>query len=189
MQDRITADLRESIAAVEATIEECLPTIVEAAEAVIHCYREGGMVLIAGNGGSAADAQHFVGEMLGWFLDKQRGPLPAIALTTNTSVLTSIGNDASMDEVFSRQLEALAAPGDVFIALSTSGESPNVLRAVGAAKSIGAKTVGLSGRPDCALAQRADIAIAVPADLTPHVQIAHAAVLHAICRMVDEEEW
>jgi len=189
MQDRIAADLRESIAAVEATLEHCLPAIVEAAEAIIHCYEEGGMVLIAGNGGSAADAQHFVGEMLGWFLDKQRGPLPAIALTTNTSVLTSISNDASVDVVFARQLEALAAPEDVFIAISTSGESVNILRAVGAAKSIGARTIALSGRPDCALAQRADIAIAVPADLTPHTQIAHAAVLHAICRMVDEREW
>jgi len=189
MQDRIAADLRESIAAIEATIDQCLPFVVEAAEAIVHCYEEGGMVLIAGNGGSAADAQHFVGEMLGWFLDKQRGPLPAIALTTDTSVLTSISNDASVDVVFSRQLEALAAPEDVFIAISTSGESPNVLRAVEAAKAIGAKTVALCGRPGCTLSRKADIAIAVPADLTPHVQIAHAAVLHAICRMVDERQW
>ena len=189
MQDRIAADLRESIAAIEATVDQCLPTVVEAAEAIIHCYEEGGMVLIAGNGGSAADAQHFVGEMLGWFLDKQRGPLPAIALTTDTSVLTSISNDASVDVVFSRQLEALAAPEDVFIAISTSGESPNILRAVETARAIGAKTVALCGPPGSKLAGKADITIAVPAELAPHIQVAHAAVLHAICRMVDEREW
>jgi len=189
MQDRITADLRESIAAIEATIEQCLPSIVEAAETIIHCYEEGGMVLVAGNGGSAADAQHFVGEMLGWFLDRSRGPLPAIALTTDTSVLTSISNDASVEVVFSRQLEALAAPEDVFIAISTSGESPNILQAVDTARTIGAKTVALCGPPGSKLAGKADIVIAVPADLTPHIQIAHAAILHAICRMIDEQEW
>jgi D-sedoheptulose 7-phosphate isomerase len=188
MQDRIAEDLRESIAAIEATIRDCLPPIAQAAEAIIECYAQGGMVLIAGNGGSAADAQHFVGEMLGWFLDKNRGPLPAIALTTDTSVLTSISNDASVEVMFSRQLEALAAPEDVFIALSTSGESPNILRAVETAHAIGARTVALCG-PQGSLAQKADIAIAVPAGLTPHVQIAHAVVLHAICRMVDEREW
>jgi D-sedoheptulose 7-phosphate isomerase len=189
MQDRIVADLRASVAAIEVTLDRCLPAIVEAAEAIIECYDEGGMVLIAGNGGSAADAQHFVGEMLGWFLDKSRGPLPAIALTTDTSVLTSISNDASVDVVFSRQLEALAAPEDVFIGLSTSGESPNILRAVETARSVGAKTIALCGPPGSALSEKADIVIAVPAELTPHIQIAHAAVLHAICRMVDEREW
>ena len=189
MQERIADDLKQSVAAIEATIETCLPEITQAAEAIIECYDQGGMVLIAGNGGSAADAQHFVGEMLGWFLNKGRGPLPAIALTTDTSVLTSISNDASVDVVFSRQLEALAAPEDVFIALSTSGESANILRAVDTAREIGAKTVALCGPPGSALSKRADIAIAVPAELTPHIQIAHAAALHAICRMVDEREW
>lgn len=188
MQDRIAGDMRESIAAVEATIRDCLPTIAQAAEAIIECYGQGGMVLIAGNGGSAADAQHFVGEMLGWFLDKARGPLPAISLTTDTSVLTSISNDASVDVVFSRQLEALAAPEDVFIGISTSGESANILRAMETARAIGAKTVALCG-PRGSLAEKADLAICVPAELTPHIQIAHAAVLHAVCRMVDEREW
>ncbi len=189
MESSITDDLRESMAAIERTIDECLPVIARAAEVVIDCYRQGAKVLIAGNGGSAADAQHFAGEMLGWFLDKERGPLPAIALTTDTSVLTSISNDASVDVVFARQVEAHARKGDVFIGLSTSGRSANVLKATEAAREAGATTIALCGRPGSPLAEQADIAICVPADLTPHVQIAHAAVLHAICRAVDEQQW
>jgi D-sedoheptulose 7-phosphate isomerase len=189
MESRIAGDLRQSVAAIEQTIEECLPSIARAAQTVIDCYRQGGKVLIAGNGGSAADAQHFAGEMLGWFLDKRRGPLPAIALTTDTSVLTSISNDASVDVVFARQVEAHARKGDIFIGISTSGQSPNILRAVEAAGQAGATTIALCGRPGSPLAEQADIAVCIPADLTPHIQIAHAAVLHAICRMVDEQHW
>jgi phosphoheptose isomerase len=189
MESEIADDLRQSIAAIEQTIAECLPSIASAAQAVIDCYRGGGKVLIAGNGGSAADAQHFAGEMLGWFLDKGRGPLPAIALTTDTSVLTSISNDASVDVVFARQVEAHAREGDVFIGISTSGQSANILQAVQAAREAGASTIALCGRPGSSLSEAADMAICVPADLTPHIQIAHAAVLHAICRMVDEQQW
>jgi len=185
MNDRIIGDLRQSGAAIEATIELCVPEIRRAAEAIIACYRQGRKVLIAGNGGSAADAQHFAGEMVGWFLDKKRGPLPAIALTTDTSVLTAIANDASVEAVFARQVEALAQGGDVFIGLSTSGSSRNVLAAVAAARQAGATTIALCGRPDSPLGQAADIEIAIPADLTPHIQIGHAAVLHCLCRMVD----
>lgn len=189
MESKIADDLRESVAAIEQAIEDCLPSIARAARAVIDCYQAGGKVLIAGNGGSAADAQHFAGEMLGWFLDKERGPLPAIALTTDTSVLTSISNDASVDVVFARQVEAHASAGDVFIGISTSGESTNILRAIEAAKGAGATTVALCGQPGSSLSGMADIAICVPAKLTPHIQIAHAAILHAICRLVDEHGW
>jgi D-sedoheptulose 7-phosphate isomerase len=185
MQDRIAADLRQSIAAIEGVLAACLPEVARAAEALTACYRAGGKALIAGNGGSAADAQHFAGEMMGWFLDKQRGPLPAVALTTDTSVLTSISNDASVEVVFARQVEALARPGDVFIGLSTSGASANVLAAVRAAREAGAVTIALCGPPGSALSRAADIVIAAPAELTPHIQIAHAAVLHCLCRMVD----
>ena len=187
MDQRIRDDLQSSADAIQATIDACRPDIARAAQAVVDCYRSGGKVLIAGNGGSAADAQHFAGEMLGWFLDKGRGPLPAIALTTDTSVLTSISNDASVEVVFARQVEAHAQPGDLFIGISTSGRSPNILRAVEAARHAGATAVALCGKPGSPLAEAADIAVCVPAELTPHVQIAHAAVLHAICRMVDEE--
>lgn len=189
MESEIADDLRQSVAAIERTIETCLPAIAQAARAVIDCYRHSGKVLIAGNGGSAADAQHFAGEMLGWFLDKGRRPLPAIALTTDTSVLTSISNDASVDVVFSRQVQAHAREGDVFIGISTSGQSANIIQATDAARDAGAVTIALCGPPGSPLAERADIAICVPADPTPHIQIAHAAILHAICRMVDEQSW
>jgi len=185
MDTRIIDDLRQSAAAIEVTVASCVPQVRRAAEAIIECYRNGGKVLIAGNGGSAADAQHFAGEMMGWFLDRARGPLPAIALTTDTSVLTSISNDASVEVVFARQVEALAQPGDVFIGISTSGQSPNILAAVDAAHQRGATTIALCGPPGSPLSQAADIVIAVSADLTPHIQIAHAAILHCLCRMVD----
>ena len=186
MEDRIVADLEQSVGAIQGALAACLSEVRQAAEALIGCYRSGGKVLIAGNGGSAADAQHLAGEMMGWFLDKQRGPLPAIALTTDTSVLTSISNDASVEVVFARQVQALAREADVFIGISTSGRSPNILAAVQAAREAGAGTIALCGRPGSPLSQVADIAVAVPADLTPHIQIAHAAILHCLCRMVDE---
>lgn len=188
MDKVLQEDLRQSAAAIEATIDACLPQIARAAAAVVECFRQGHKVLIAGNGGSAADAQHFAGEMLGWFLDKARGPLPAIALTTDSSVLTSISNDASVDLIFARQVRAHAEPGDVFIGISTSGCSANIIEAAKAAKDARGRTIALCGPPGSPLSQAADIAICIPADLTPHIQIAHAAVLHAICRLVDERQ-
>ncbi len=187
MQEKLRGDLTESMAAIEATIATCLPDVTAAAEAVVECYRAGGKVLIAGNGGSAADAQHFAGEMLGWFLDRERRPLPAIALTTDTSVLTSIANDASVEAIFARQVEGHGQAGDAFIGISTSGASATILEAMKTAKALGMTTIALCGKPGSPIAESVDIAISVPAELTPHIQIAHASVLHGICRMVDEE--
>jgi D-sedoheptulose 7-phosphate isomerase len=188
MRDVLTVEIDELIASLGSVLRAKIPTIERAAKAVVATYREGGKVLIAGNGGSAADAQHFAGEMMGWFLDKERDPFPAIALTTDTSVMTSIANDSRFENVFARQVIGLGAPEDVFIGISTSGKSPNVIRAVRAAKAaVGMRTIALCGEPGSPLAAMADVIIEVPGCLTPGIQAIHHAVLHGICRVVELE--
>jgi D-sedoheptulose 7-phosphate isomerase len=143
-----------------------------------------GKILVCGNGGSAADAQHFAGEMVGRFM-LERPALPAIALTVDSSVLTAVGNDYGYAEVFARQVEALGRAGDVLLALSTSGNSPNVLRALAAAREAGMATVGLTGRGGGKMAALCDRLLAVPHDLTPLVQEIHGACGHLLCRLVE----
>jgi D-sedoheptulose 7-phosphate isomerase len=153
---------------------------------IIRAYKAGGKVIFFGNGGSAADAQHLAGELVGRF-KKDRQALPAIALTTNTSILTAIANDYGYDRVFSRQLEALATDKDVVIGISTSGNSPNVIEAIRTAKKKGAKTVGLTGQDGGKLAKIADLALRVPSDNFSRVQEAHITIGHIICELVERE--
>jgi D-sedoheptulose 7-phosphate isomerase len=146
----------------------------------------GNKMLVCGNGGSAADAQHFAAELVGMF-NKRRAPLPAIALTTNTSVLTAVGNDFGFDHVFERQVEALGRKGDVLFALSTSGNSPNVLLAVEKAKAMGVYTIGLLGKGGGKIGKAVDLAIIVPSSDTPRIQECHLITYHAISEKIEED--
>jgi D-sedoheptulose 7-phosphate isomerase len=149
-------------------------TIAEAAGVIAAALDKGGKILVMGNGGSAADSQHLAAEMVGRFLLERRA-LPAIALTTDTSILTAVGNDYGFDEVFKRQVEALAVPGDIVIGISTSGHSNNVFHALMAANSIGCKTIGLLGRDGGNIGGIVDLNLTVPVVETPHIQEAHVA--------------
>jgi D-sedoheptulose 7-phosphate isomerase len=182
----IAAALRESMAVKALLIEQHLPTIARITEMLAAAFRSGGKVVLFGNGGSAADAQHVAAEMVNRFLLERRA-LPAMALTTDTSILTSMANDAGFERVFARQVEALVCEGDVAIALSTSGNSPNVLDGILAARERGAKTIGFTGRDGGKLVELVDICFCVPSDSTPRIQEAHVTVLHAICEVVEQE--
>jgi D-sedoheptulose 7-phosphate isomerase len=153
---------------------------------IIASYRAGGKVILLGNGGSAADAQHIAAELVGRF-KLERQALPAIALSTNTSTLTALANDYGYDTVFSRQLEAFASEKDVVIGISTSGESPNVIEAMKTAKRKGAKTIGLTGRSGAKLAEVVDLILTVPSDSTARIQEAHITIGHIVCELVERE--
>jgi len=158
--------------------------IHEIAEAITAAFRGGHKLLIAGNGGSAADAQHIAGEFLSR-LNFDRNPLPAIALTTDSSVLTAIGNDYGFDRTFERQVRGLGQPGDVFIAISTSGRSANVIAALKAAREIGLTTIGFTGSGARPMAPLCDHCLAAPAEETPLIQQIHIVAAHAICGLVE----
>lgn len=144
----------------------------------------GGRVILMGNGGSAADAQHIAAELVGRFRLERR-PLPAISLCTDPSVVTALGNDYGYDRVFARQVEAIAAPGDVVVGITTSGRSPNVIRALAAARARGCHTVGLTGKSRGEMEGVCDILISVPSDETARIQEAHTTIGHAICELVE----
>jgi len=154
------------------------------AGAVLEALRKGRRVYLCGNGGSAADAQHIAGEFVGRFM-KERDPLPCVALTTDTSVLTCLGNDYGFDKVFERQVEAMVQEGDVLIALSTSGNSPNVLRAVEAARRRGATVLGFAGRGGGKLKDLADLCLVAPAQESPRIQELHITCGHVLCALVE----
>ena len=160
--------------------------VEEMADKVLDALRGGHRVYLCGNGGSAADAQHIAGEFVGRFV-KERAPLPCVALTTDTSVLTCLGNDYSFDAIFERQVNALVEKGDVLIAISTSGNSPNILRAVEAAKRRGALTLGFSGRGGGKLKGLADLCLVAPADESPRIQELHITCGHIICEIVERK--
>ncbi|MEW6426550.1 MAG: D-sedoheptulose 7-phosphate isomerase [Thermodesulfobacteriota bacterium] len=186
IQGIIQDSLRESIEVKRRFAETGSGDIIRAAEAVAAAFKSGGKLLICGNGGSAADAQHVAAEFVNRFLLDRR-PLPAIALTTDSSVLTSIGNDFSYEEVFAKQVRALAGKGDILLAISTSGNSPNVLRAILAARQTEAVTVvGLTGEGGGRMASLCDILIAVPSRYTPAIQESHLWAEHLLCQLVDE---
>jgi D-sedoheptulose 7-phosphate isomerase len=147
--------------------------------------KNGGHLFFCGNGGSAADAQHLAAELVGRFL-KERKPLAATALSCNTSTMTAVGNDYGYDVIFSRQIEGLAKKGDILFAISTSGNSKNVVLAVQSAKAMGVKTVGITGSKGGKLAELCDTCIKVPSDHTPRIQEMHIAVGHMICEIIDE---
>jgi len=192
----MNADSAQSLAA--ARIRDCtalmqslaetpayLSTLVKVAEAMTKCLRSGNKILFFGNGGSAADAQHLAAELSGRFL-KERKSLSGWALTTNSSVLTAIGNDYSFDDVFARQVQGIGNPDDVAFAITTSGNSPNVLRAVDVARDMKLVTVGLTGRTGGKLRSVADHCICIPSDQTPRIQEAHILTGHILCELIEE---
>ena len=160
--------------------------VEHAVEAMVQALGTGKLVLACGNGGSAADAQHMVGELVGRFL-REREPWPAMALTTDTSILTSISNDYGFDQVFQRQVAAFGQPGGVFIGFSTSGESRNVLNAAREARCRGMKVIAFTGQTPSSLSDHADIVLSVPVTSTPLVQEVHGVLLHVVCDMVEAE--
>ena len=151
----------------------------------IRAYRENHKILIAGNGGSAADAQHFAGELLSRFYF-DRPPLAAVALSTDSSVLTAIANDYGYEHVFSRQVQALGVAGDIFIGISTSGNSPNILNALAQAKTQGLTTIGLTGQSGGKMKDLCDICLRAPSDCTPRIQECHLVLEHALCTCIEE---
>jgi D-sedoheptulose 7-phosphate isomerase len=159
-------------------------TVRAIAQAVECALRGGGKLLIAGNGGSAADAQHIAGEFISRF-NFDRGALAAIALTTDSSILTAIGNDYGFEQVFERQVRGLGRPGDVLMAISTSGRSPNVLAALKAARELGLVTVGLTGATGGTMRSLCDICLSAPSDETPLIQQVHIVAFHAVCGLVE----
>jgi D-sedoheptulose 7-phosphate isomerase len=183
-EEAIVQYLNES-ASVMASCGELLPSrIVAAGELICKCLDSGGKVLVCGNGGSAADAQHLAAELTGRFL-KHRRAFAAIALTTDTSAITSISNDYGFDHVFARQVEALGRAGDVLVAFSTSGKSPSIIKAIKTAKAAQMKVVGLTGQTGGEMPPPCDVCIHVPSDYTPHIQEAHGAIIHVLCKYVE----
>lgn len=166
------------------TDKALLNQVVECAETIVDTLRKGGKVLIAGNGGSAADAQHIAGEFVSRF-NYDRPGLAAIALTTDTSILTAIGNDYGYERLFSRQVQALGREGDVFIGITTSGNSANVLEALKTAKDAGLKTIGFTGSTGGKMAGICDITLRMPSPETPKIQEGHIAIGHIICGLVE----
>jgi D-sedoheptulose 7-phosphate isomerase len=181
---RIVAEI-DTILASFTKLRGCAADINAAGRILVAAIQSGGKVMFCGNGGSAADAQHLAAELSGRFL-QDRKSLAGLALTTDTSALTAIGNDFGFDHVFSRPLRGLGRAGDALVAISTSGNSANVLEAIKAAREIGIKVVGLTGAKGGKLADAADICIKAPADRTDHIQEMHIAVGHMLCGIVEE---
>lgn len=184
VEDIIVRIFRESIQIKEAFLNENLSKIVKVVDAVTAALKGGNKILLFGNGGSAADAQHIAAEFVNRFII-ERPPLPAVALTTDTSIITSIANDYDFSEVFAKQIRAIGQPGDVAWGLSTSGTSPNVVKALEAAKKVEMITVGLTGRDGGHIARIVDHSLIVPSNITPRVQEVHVTIAHVICEMVD----
>ncbi len=180
--------IKQSIAAKQAILEnkETVQTIKKVADVIVNAYKNNKKVLTAGNGGSAADAQHIAAELVSRFYFDRPG-LAAIALTTDTSILTAVGNDYGYDMTFSRQVQANAQEGDVFIGISTSGNSKNVIAAINEAKNKGVITVGLVGQKDCKMDDLCDYIIKVPTSDTPKIQESHIMIGHIICAIVEDE--
>ena len=186
MKTIVQRQLAQSIATMQAVLADdaIADTIVRLSELTAATMKAGGKLLVAGNGGSAADAQHLVAEFVGRLVIN-RPALRAIALTTDTSILTAVGNDFSFDHVIERQVEALGAPGDVFLGISTSGNSKNILKAVRLAKQMGLTTVGFSGNDGGELARLCDLNVIVPSNVTMNIQEAHLALEHIFCMLVE----
>ena len=186
MRQIVVDQLHESARVKQKTAEFLADAIVGASQMIIDSYRRGGKVLLIGNGGSAADAQHIAGELVGKF-KLERKALPAMALTTNTSILTALGNDYHYDVVFARKVEAFANhQADVLIAISTSGNSPNILRAVEMAKSRGISVIGLLGKGGGKVKDLVDLALIVPSDDTQRIQETHITIGHIMCDLVEQ---
>lgn len=185
MEQMVNQILRESLGVQEAFVETTLSGIVTLAERMVEAFKTGRKLLIAGNGGSAADAQHMAAEFVNRFA-MERPPLPALALTTDTSILTSIGNDYGFDEIFSKQIRALGKKGDLLLVITTSGTSPNLLAAADTARGMGLFTAGLLGRDGGKVAARLDLPLIARSEVTARVQEAHALVIHILCHLVEQ---
>lgn len=186
MRDSILKDLRDSAELLNLIREDSglVETICEAASIAIAALKAGNKIMFAGNGGSAADAQHFAGEMVNRFYF-DRPPLAAMALSTDTSVITAISNDAGYDFIFARQVRAVGRAGDVFVGISTSGKSPNVIGALRVCREMRIATVGMTGNSGEEMADLCDCRIRIPSGETPRIQEAHAVVGHAVCRLIE----
>lgn len=184
-KERIATVVAESLEAKRRFFTERAAELVALADAIAERVRAGGKVLVFGNGGSAADAQHFAGELVGRFT-KEGPPIPALALTTDSSIMTAVGNDYGYEYVFKRQLEAHARPGDIAVGISTSGNSKNVLEAMKVAKSRGLLTVGMTGEGGGQLAALVDHLFAAPSKETPRIQEVHHLMNHILCELLEE---
>lgn len=178
------ASLRESGSSMRRLEHACASAVAAAAEAAIACLQNGGTLYFCGNGGSAADAQHLAAELAGRYTF-DRPPLPAVALTTNASSVTAIGNDYGYEQVFSRQLEGLGTAGDVLVAITTSGGSANVTRAVDVAQRMGLTVIGFTGAKGSTFAAKCDYALITPSFSTPRIQEGHIAMGHALCELIE----
>ncbi len=185
MKEKIIAAFRESAALKERFAKENAAAIEEAARQIAEAFSQGGKLLLFGNGGSATDASHIAAEFVNRF-SMERPPLPAIALNTDMAALTAISNDYGFQDIYAKQLKALASEGDIAIAISTSGASANILKAVETAKRKKLKVIAFTGQKGAKLASKADIAFVVPSSETPRIQEVHITLGHVICQMVEE---
>ena len=186
MQDAIKSIFQESIRVKEQTLKDNLSQIIKAVEEIIKVFQNNGKIFFMGNGGSAADSQHIAAEFIGLFQKKRRS-LPAIALTTDTSILTALGNDYGYEVIFSRQLEGLGKKGDIVVGISTSGNSKNVIAGVKKAKALGIKSISLTGCKGGKLAELCDINLIVPSNKTARIQESHICIAHSICELVENQ--
>jgi len=184
MEDHIIKIFKESCQLKDIFINDNLGKVVDVVEAITGALKAGNKILLFGNGGSAADAQHLAAEFVNRFLI-ERPPLPAIALSTDTSVITSIGNDYDFSEIFSKQIRAIGQTGDVAWGISTSGASVNVLKGLETAKKLGIITIGFTGKDGGEIAKIVDYSLNVPSNSTPRIQEVHITIGHAICEMID----
>jgi len=189
LENIITAYIEASIETKQRSLETLVPTISQAAQLCAQRLSSGNKILSCGNGGSAGDAQHFSSEMLNRY-SMERPPLPAIALSTDTSTLTSIANDYSYEEIFSKQIQALGSNDDLLLAISTSGNSGNVIKAIEVAHEKGMSVIALTGKDGGAMAPvllPTDIEVRIPSDVTAHIQEMHLVVIHCLCDLIDRQ--
>jgi len=186
MRETINRHIDRHIAVFQQVAESMVADIESCGRLMCDALKQGNKIVVMGNGGSAADAQHFAAELVGRFL-KNRKALPAIALTTDTSILTAVANDFGYDRVFSRQVEALADPGDVIVGISTSGNSANVLEALAAAKKIRCRTVAFLGGDGGKISSQVELALTVPVAETPRIQEVHLTLIHILCDLIESE--
>ncbi len=186
MQDKINQHISRHIEVFQQVVMPMVKDIERCAQLMCQALIQGNKILVMGNGGSAADAQHFAAELVGRFL-KNRKALPAIALTTDSSILTAVANDFGYEQVFSRQVEALAKPGDVVVGISTSGNSINVQRALDLAAELECNTVAFLGRDGGTIEARVDLSLTVAVNETPHIQEAHLTMIHILCDLIESE--
>jgi len=185
MIEEINRQLQAQRALLEVISRDMSPLIADLSALLVKTFKSGGKLLIMGNGGSAADAQHFAAEIVGRF-KMERAALPAISLSTDTSILTAVGNDYGYEAVFLRQVEALACPGDAVIGISTSGNSPNVLKALELARQRGCTTIALLGKDGGSIKGICNLALVVPSSDTPRIQEGHITIIHIVCDLVEK---